>query len=60
MVPALRQLAAILAEVTASLEQGADVEAYVRAFVDRVWPQMNRVVAAGQGPRRVFVASEVP
>jgi hypothetical protein len=60
MVPALRQLAAILAEVTASLEQGADVEAYVRAFVDRVWPQMNRVVAAGQGPRRVSVASEVP
>lgn len=61
IVPALRGLAVILAEVTVSLEKGAGVEAYVQAFVDRVWPQMNRVVAAGQGgDRRVSVAVDVP
>ena len=61
MVAALRGLAEILADVTTSLEEGAGVEDYVRDFVDRVWPQMNRVVAAGQGgDRRVSVAAEVP
>lgn len=61
MVPALRGLAVILADVTVSLEKGAGVEAYVQAFVDRVWPQMNRVVAAAQGgDRRVSVAADMP
>ncbi len=61
MVPALRGLAAILEDVTASLEKGAGVESYVQAFVDRVWPQMNLVIAAGQGSdRRVSVAADVP
>ncbi len=61
MVAALRVLAVILADVTTSLEEGAGVEDYVREFVDRVWPQMNRVVAAGQGgDRRVSVAADEP
>lgn len=61
IIPALHRLAAVLADVTASLERGAGVEDYVRAFVDRIWPQMNRVVAAGQGDeRRVSVAADMP
>jgi len=61
MVPALERLADILADTTASLQQGAGVEDYVRAFVERVWPQMNRVMAARvAGEQRVSIAAPAP
>ena len=40
----LGSLAAILVDITASIEQGLDFEGYVKAFLGKVLPQMGRVV----------------
>ncbi len=53
LIDELRALSKALAEITHSIEAGADFEYYVEAFVQRVWPQIRRFMAAEEAPTAV-------